>query len=35
MKRRQPDISKMRQLLNRELVCLEEGVDSLINLMRS
>lgn len=31
MQRRKPDISKMRQLLNRQLITLEDGIKRLIN----
>jgi len=34
MTRRQPDISKMKELLNRELISLETGIDYLINSKR-
>ncbi|GAK96456.1 dTDP-glucose 4,6-dehydratase [Nonlabens tegetincola] len=35
MTRRQPDISKMKAILNRELVPLEEGIQKLINFYSS
>jgi nucleoside-diphosphate-sugar epimerase len=34
MTRRQPDISKMKELLNRDLISLETGIDYLINSKR-
>ena len=30
MTRRQPDISKMREILNRDLIQLEEGIEKVI-----
>jgi hypothetical protein len=32
MTRRQPDISKMKQLLNRDLMGLEEGIKKVLEL---
>jgi hypothetical protein len=34
MTRRQPDISKMKTLLNRDLTTLENGIDYLIDSKR-
>ena len=35
MTRRQPDISKMKQLLNRDLISLEEGISRIVNSKES
>ena len=34
MTRRQPDITKMKQLLNRELIPLEQGIKNILNVLK-